>query len=242
MIASRMTNGTQAATQAYEESLLGVGIYSLPEAARLAGVPISSIRRWTLGYYFVHAGQRRWSAPLVKPQLRKTDGVPAVSFLDLQELRFLHAFRSHGVSWYWLRIAHERATERIGHERPFSTGKFRSAGRAVLMDVATSSRDHALEDIVSSQLEFKRVIAPYLRGVEFSSGVAVRWFPRGNRRILVDPTRNFGQPVVAREGVPTSVLARSYKAEQSFNRIARWYDVDVRSVRAAVEFERRLAA
>jgi uncharacterized protein (DUF433 family) len=224
------------------ESLLDVGIYPFPEAARLTEVPISSIRRWTLGYHFVRGGERRWSPPLVKPKIHRIDGVPAVSFLDLQELRFLHAFRAHGVSWYWLRIAHARAKERIGHDRPFSTGKFRSSGRAILTEVATSSRDRALEDIVSSQLEFKKVLAPYLRGVEFSSGIAVRWFPRADRRVLVDPTRSFGQPVVAEAGVPTSVLARSYKAEGSMNRVARWYDVDVRSVRAAVEFERHLAA
>jgi len=72
--------------------------------------------------------------------------------------------------------------------------------------------------------------------------IAARWFPSTNRRIVIDPARSFGQPVVEKEGVPTSVLARSYKAEQSLKRVARWYDVDVRSVRAAVEFERRLAA
>src|SRR6266849_6369215 len=116
------------------DSLLEVGIYTLPEAARLTEIPIGSIRRWTLGYHFVRGGERRWSPPLVSPQIHKIDGVPAVSFLDLQELRFLHAFRTHGVSWYGLRLAHERAKERIGHDRPFSTGKFRSTGRAILMD------------------------------------------------------------------------------------------------------------
>src|SRR5262245_51927464 len=109
-------------------SLLGLGIYTIPEAARLTRVPISSIHRWTHGYTFVRRGERRWSPPLVKPQIHPIDSVPALSFIDLQELRFLHAFRDHGVSWYWLRIAHEQAKNRIGHDHPFSTGKFRSAG------------------------------------------------------------------------------------------------------------------
>jgi hypothetical protein len=44
-----------------EAGLLRAGIYSLPEPARLTDIPIHSIRRWTLGYYFVRGGQRRWS-------------------------------------------------------------------------------------------------------------------------------------------------------------------------------------
>jgi uncharacterized protein (DUF433 family) len=160
----------------------------------------------------------------------------------------LHAFRDHGVSWYWLRIAHERAKERIGHDHPFSTGKFRSAGREILVGIDVSAagvragRDPALENIISSQLVFQKIIAPYLRGLEFDQDIAARWFPSANRRIVIDPTRSFGQPILEKEGVPTSVLARSFKAERSLKRVARWYDVDVRSVRAAVEFERRLAA
>jgi uncharacterized protein (DUF433 family) len=59
---------------------------------------------------------------------------------------------------------------------------------------------------------------------------------------MLDPLRNFGEPIVTKEGVPTRVLARSYQAEHSMARVAKWYDVDVESVRAAVEFERRLAA
>jgi uncharacterized protein (DUF433 family) len=127
----------------------------------------------------------------------------------------------------------------LDREVPFSRSGDTHRGSC---DVPGAGRDAALENIISSQLVFKRVLAPYLRGLEFDQDIAARWFPSTNRRIVIDPARSFGQPVVEKEGVPTSVLARSYKAEQSLKRVARWYDVDVRSVRAAVEFERRLAA
>jgi uncharacterized protein (DUF433 family) len=191
---------------------------------------------------FHRAGRRHWSPPLISPQLHPIDGVAAVTFLDLQELRFLHAFRSRGASWQALRIAHDHAAQRIGHEHPFSTGRFKSAGREILTEVAGTHRDRVLENIVSRQLVFKHVIAPYLRGLEFRDDIVVRWFPRRDRRVVLDPLRSFGQPIVAEGGVPTSVLARSYRAERSFRRVACWYDIDERSVRAAVEYERRLAA
>jgi len=228
-------------TESGAGDLLVVGIYTLPEAARLTGVPIRNIRRWTLGYEFVRGGERRWSPPLVTPQLHPIDGVPAVSFLDLQELRFLHAFRARGASWQALRVAHERARERIGHSHPFATGRFLSAGREILTEVAVSERDRALENIVSRQLVFRRFITPYLRGLEFGNQVVIRWYPRRDRRVILDPARNFGQPVV-KEGVATRILARSYRAERDFDRVAKWYEVSASSVHVAVEFERRLAA
>jgi uncharacterized protein (DUF433 family) len=223
------------------EDLLTVGVYTLPDAARLARVPLASIRRWTQGYSFTRNGQRHWSPPLVPPQLDKIQGVPALSFLDLQELRLLHMFRERGASWQTLRVAHERARQAVGHLHPFSTGRFRSAGQEILRDVVASQSDHALENIVSGQLVFRKFIAPYLRGLEYDDKVVVRWFPRRDRRVVIDPKQSFGQPVV-REGVPTRTLAQSFKTERSVERVARWYHVDPSSVRAAVDFERRLAA
>lgn len=223
------------------DQLLTAGVYALAEAARLTGVPIANIRRWTSGYFFVRNGQRRWSPPLVPPQLDRVEGVPALSFLDLQELRLLHLFRSRGASWQTLRVAHDRAKALIGHHHPFSTGRFKSVGREILTEVALSESDRALENIVSRQLVFHKSIAPYLRGLEFNDDIVIRWYPRRDRRVVIDPTQSFGQPVV-REGVPTRILARSFRTERSIERVARWYDVDSSSVRAAVEFERRLAA
>jgi uncharacterized protein (DUF433 family) len=59
----------------------------------------------------------------------------------------------------------------------------------------------------------------------------------GNRGVVIDPDRQFGRPIVEREGVPTEVLSASFRAEQSLDRVARWFEVEKSSVRAAVEFE-----
>jgi uncharacterized protein (DUF433 family) len=72
----------------------------------------------------------------------------------------------------------------------------------------------------------------------------VRWFPMGEKRkvVVIDPQRAFGRPIVAEGGVPTEVLASAVAAEKSVERVARWYAVSPREVKAAVEFEQRLAA
>lgn len=222
--------------------LIGYGIYTIPEASRLTGIPVKNIRRWTLGYYYSRNGERRFSPAVIVPQIDPIENTSVLSFRDVQEVRFLQAFRNHKVSWQTLRFASQRAKERLGHDHPFSTGKFRALAKRILADVASTAGDQALEDIVDNQLVFKKVIAPYLKGLEFERGEVVRWYPRSDKRVVIDPARSFGQPVIAKEGVPTLVLAKAYKAERSYTKVARWYEVDVRSVRAAVEFEGRRKA
>jgi uncharacterized protein (DUF433 family) len=62
------------------------------------------------------------------------------------------------------------------------------------------------------------------------------------RHVVVDPLRSFGQPVVNKEGVPTAVLSHALDVEKSVARVARWFEVSRASVKAAAEFEARLAA
>jgi uncharacterized protein (DUF433 family) len=222
--------------------LIGHGVYTIPEAGRLTGVSRRSIRRWALGYQYVRHGEHRQLPPVIRAEFHRAAMPPVLSFLDLQELRFLHAFRTRGVTWYTLRLAHERARQWVGRDHPFATGQFRTDGERILTEVATKSGDPALADMLHGQLWFKRIVERYLSGLEFEKDEAARWFPERSRRVVLDPERSFGQPITVREGVPTLVLAKTYKAENSYSRVARWYEVETASVRAAVEFEARLAA
>jgi uncharacterized protein (DUF433 family) len=174
----------------------------------------------------------------------EVDGVLALSFLDMIELRFVDAFRSAGVSWATIRLASERACELVGHDHPFSTNRFKTDGRSILAEVGSESKDQALLNMVSQQFTVRKLILPYLyKGLDFSrEDVAIRWWPLQNKTILIDPNRSFGQPIVSKAGVPTAILAQAYRIEKSIERVAAWYEVDRRSVRAAVEFENSLAA
>ena len=97
---------------------IGRGVYSVPEAARLTGVPAKRIRRWTQGYEWGRFGLRRRTDPVVSNELSAEIGTAALDFADLVEIRFLNAFREHGVSWKTIKIASYRAKELLG-VRPF---------------------------------------------------------------------------------------------------------------------------
>ncbi len=223
---------------------LGTGVYTIPQASRLTGVPVATIRRWVYGYrYPVRTGIAK-GRYVVAADIPKRPGTTALSFNDLIELRFVEAFRKAGLSWAKLRPAAVRAAEITGNDHPFSTNRFRTDGQALFMD-EVETLDRAFLDILTDQRAFRQVIAPGLKNVEFdpSEHNAVRWWPNGrSSAVVLDPKRAFGQPIVADEGVRTLNLAMAYSANRSYQKVARWYEVSVASVKDAVRFERRLAA
>ena len=219
---------------------IGRGLYSLGEAHRLTGVPKRSIRRWISGYQFPYIGSIRHSAPVVVSDLPGEIGLPALDFADLIEVRFLHAFRAHGVSWKAIRIASDRARELLGLNHPFSSRKFSTDGHTILAQFVTETGDEVLLDLVRSQYEFKRIISSYLFGeIDFDEADAPkRWFPvAGSRRIVIDPQRALGAPIVSRGGVPTRILAKAVEVEKSVQVVSSLFEIDAASVEEAYRYE-----
>lgn len=228
----------------YEYKLIGSGIYTVPEAARLTKVSTWRIRRWLRGYSFrtrneaVHS-----SAPVVKSQIAAIDDALALSFLDLVEVKLVDRLLERGVTWKSLREAAKQGAALLGFSHPFSTGRFWTDGKTVLLELAETENDSALLDVIRNQFTFKKVLAPFLAQLDFEQDAAVRWWPLGKQgQVVIDPARSFGQPIVVREGVPTSVLAKAVRVEHSSEIVAKWFEVSKRSLRDAVRFEHRLAA
>jgi hypothetical protein len=80
------------------QSALGRGAYSLGEAARLLRAPARSVTRWLNGYSYRRGNQQRHVAPLWLPAYRVEETPNELSFADLIELRFVHAFVGQGLS------------------------------------------------------------------------------------------------------------------------------------------------
>ncbi len=225
--------------------LVGNGIYTIAEAARLIRVPPRRIRRWVLGYEYLRGGKQVRSPEVVSLDYDQIEESVALSFRDMIELRFVDAFRRRGVSWHAIRLASRRATELLATDHPFSTRAFRTDGKTILTELVAEERDPDLLDLVKNQYALRRILSRYLyQGIEFSpEDRAERWWPLGRkRRVVVDPRRKFGKPITSEEGVPTQVLYRAVLAEGSEVAVASWFEIDRRSVADAVAFEAGLAA
>lgn len=225
-------------------NFLNTGIYSVPDAARLTRVSTWRIRRWLRGYRFRTKKKQYHSPPLWHGQLEPIDHSLALGFLDLIEIRFVDAFVKAGVSWTMLRKAHERGVELFENPHPFCTNRFVTDGRDIFAELHRKTGEASLLEIVNRQHVFAQIISPFLKELEFTDcDVLVRWRPATTRRLVVlDPTRNFGRPIVNQHGVPTEILATATKACGSIQEVSRWYEVPEDEIEDAVEFEQKLAA
>ncbi len=226
------------------ESLLGIGIYSVPEAARLTRIPADSIRRWLWGYRSrSKSGATSERRPLWTSQVPTIDDARALGFRDLVEIQFVSHFKERGISLQSIRKTIGRATELVESSYPLSSTKFKTDGKRILAEILDEHERKLVFDLYSGQYLLQFMHDHLYDALEYSAfEELLRWWPLGRaRRVLVDPHRSFGQPI-SPEGVPTSVLAGALRAERSLEDVAYWYKVDPASVRDADDYERALRA
>ena len=101
-------------------SYLGVGLYTMPEAARILGVPAPKLRRWARGY---RHGQSRFSEPLFEHDFPELVQGGILTFLDLMEMYLVVQFLVAGMSMRRIRAAAKRASEQFNTHYPFATPK-----------------------------------------------------------------------------------------------------------------------
>ncbi|WP_179403007.1 DUF433 domain-containing protein [Burkholderia guangdongensis] len=225
--------------------LTGVGLYTFHEAARLTKIPLRDLRRWLSGYSY---RDKKHEAPVAVPALWETefdDQVDGISFHDLLEVRFVRAFRQHGVSLQTIRLASQRARELFDTNYPFTSRKFRTDGRTIFASAMEETGETELLDLVRRQYAFRKIIEPSLySGIEFGRDqVAARWYPTlRSKAVVLDPEIAFGKPIVTDGAVRTSILYDAFAVEGDKNFVARLYEVPVAAVDAAIAFEESLIA
>jgi len=214
---------------------LGVGIYPIPQAAHLVGVRASKIRRWI--------GEQEGFPAIVTPQFPR-EGF--VTFTELLELHFVKLFRSEGVSLQTIRRAARNAAKRFRTAHPFAVKRFDTDGKTIFSTAIDEESDTELvEDLKRGQLVFGNIIRPFFRKVEYrGGGGAVRFWPlEPAGRVVLDPARRFGQPIDSETGVPTDAILTALRADggQDATLVAKWLDIPLEAVEAAVRFDRSLA-
>lgn len=216
-----------------KNSRLGVGLYSVADAARILGAHSARIRQWC-----------RESQGLIPGTLRRDDGL--ITFQELMELHFIKMFRDEGVSLETIRIASEKAASRYHSACPFSVKRFDTDGTAIFATLQKETPKKVLvEDIAKGQYVFEKVMRPFFRKLEYGKNVdLVRYWPLSKTgRIVLDPQRKFGKPIDSETGVPTHVIADALSAGggQSPAVVARWLGIPLAAVRKAAQFERSLS-
>jgi uncharacterized protein (DUF433 family) len=222
--------------------LIGLGLYTVPEAARLAEVTPAQVRGWVHGYGDGTGKPRRRA--VIGHALPDAEGRTALSFRELIEVRFMRHFLRAGVSWRNIRRAAADARRDLlseaGHRQHFSTD-----GVTIFADSLARSGDRTALDLVAHQCVMLHVLAQSVRS-EFdleADDVIQAWHPRPETPlVLLDPRRSFGHPIVE-PGVPTRTLAAALRAEGGdTGRVAALFGTSEDAVRQAAAFGMTVAA
>lgn len=221
-----------------EQNLLGRGIYSIPEASHIIGMPTARVRRWVNGY---HSSTQNTHLPIAPSELPEIDGKVAISFSDLLELHFIKAFLDRGISLQKIRKAAKIAADILGVERhPFTEHKFKTDSKSIMHCV-----DAKMLNLNSSQYEFEGVIKQSLfQGFVYTGNVAGAWRPSAKEKsVILDPKFALGKPIVEDTGIRTRAIYHAWLAEgQDQKIVAHMYKLTAKQVRDAVGFEKRMAA
>jgi uncharacterized protein (DUF433 family)/GNAT superfamily N-acetyltransferase len=219
-----------------DTAILGKGVYTPSQAARLIGGRADEVLRWTRG--------RAGSNPLWHAEYHDLEESSAVSFADLIELRVVKAFRKNGISLQAIRFAIEFAEDKFGVSRPLSSMKFKTDGREILVQALRKEGDG--ENLVSlsprrpGQIVFSEIVRQSLSDVEYEDDHVVRWRPAQAKRVVLDPKRQFGAPILDDCGISTKTLYDEYKIFADKKYLASIYEIPLSSVESALKYEGEL--
>lgn len=212
---------------------LGIGLYSLADVVRFTGASAATVRRWG-------------SSAGIVPRHFADEGI--LTFEELMELQFVQMFRHEGVSFQAIRKASVAASKKFDTPYPFTSKQFDTDGKTIFATlIKEKPRQALIEDLEKGQYVFASIMRPFFRKLEYpknSERVARYWPLNKHGRIVLDPQRRFGKPIDAETGIPTGVILEAVNAGdgQKPEVVARWLGIPLAAVKAALAFEKSLAA
>jgi uncharacterized protein (DUF433 family) len=223
----------------------GKGIYTLTTAAKILKMPPKKMRRWINGYTYQKNMVCHSYNPLFKTEYEYDPNDVVISFLDLAELLFINNFVQCGISIQKIRKAAIIASNLLETSHPFAIRKMFIDGKSIFAEIAQKENDTSLLDLINEQFQLGKIIEPLLyKRIDFGNDkYAERWWPLGKKEnIVLDPTRNMGQPILNNYNVKTELIYELYKTNHSISEISNWYELDKNAIQAAINFEESLVA
>lgn len=214
------------------DKLLGLGVYTLQEASFYSKVPSQRLSSWVFG-------SSRYT-PVINSELI---GERLVSFHDLVQAMAINKAREYHVSLQKIREAIRRAEKEFNISLPLA-----HQHKLVLFekDLHIKLSDDQIIQLTGrgrDQSMIVPIIEPFMKDLCFSEeGLAISYvaFKKRGKKIILDPQRQFGQPLVEGTGYRADVLANAFDVEGSADIVADEFNVAIEDVRVAVSYIRSL--
>ena len=220
------------------ESKLGEGIYTIPEASFILGLPVDVIRRWIKNYW-----ELKFIENYNQESLNYTWGESrnkAFNFFTLVEIIAVFSLREIGISFKKIKIAHNQLVNLLRTPYPFATSKLMSDGGVIFYN------ESILIDLDNTlQISLKKIIEPFCKKLDFcqNTNLAQRYWPLGkDHSIVVDPHHCFGQPTISGTNITTKSILNIYSAGEDKDCIKSMYDLEIKQIEDVLLYEHRTAA
>lgn len=237
---------------AISELVFDVPLYTVADAARILGVPTSTMAGWAKGYTKRLPDGRRISGRPVVTCHEPAGGAASIPFVGLAEALVLTAFRRSGVPLQRIRPALAELERHIGLDHALASRALYTDGAEVLYDYGehhrgTEAGRSALQLVVvtSGQRVFVPVISDYLQRIEYGDEgfpVLIRVPGYEQARVVADPTRSFGAPIFERGGARVEDVLERFWAGDSIRELTAEFGVPADQVEDLVRVASRRAA
>jgi uncharacterized protein (DUF433 family) len=216
-------------------------LYTVTGAARLIGMPSSTLANWTRGYE--HRFPNR--PTVVKgPVITALDppfvGGPSIPFIGLVEAMVVQAFRRTDLSLQRIRQALAVLGDQGELHHALASRKLYTDGAEILYDYARDVDDGQLQLLTvvrSGQQVFHDIVEAYLERIHFdhdpwATEIVV---PVTERQILrIRPDVASGDALFMRSGAPLSAVTSRFRAGEAIESIADDYEIPVEDIREAL--------
>lgn len=213
-------------------TIIGLGVYTLQEASLYGGIPSHRLSRWVFG-----VGNY---LPVIYSQLRSQH---LLSFYDLIQTMAINKARENNVTLQKIREAIEFAQNDYGVKFPLAYNhKLLLFERDLHIELPNKDIIQASGRIKGQKL-LRPIVEPFIKDLHFNAeGLAIKLVPfkRYGREVILDPTKQFGQPLVGNTGYRADVLDNAYSVEKSMDLVASLYNIDIRDVKVAVKYMKEL--
>jgi uncharacterized protein (DUF433 family) len=208
--------------------IIGAGVYTLQEAALYSSISPHKLSRWIFGSSNCES--------VINSRLSMQR---LISFYDLIQAMAVNRARAYGIPLPKIREAIKVAKKDYGVEFPLAYNHELWWFEKNLHIKRPDNSVIQVSGKVKGQQSWKVIVEPFKQDLRFNEeGLVEQYVPlqKSGRQIVLDPKRQFGQPLVDNTGYRADVLNNAFLAEESCEIVASSFNIDVKDVQLAVEY------
>ncbi len=212
---------------------LGIGIYTVPDIAQILRIPYYKANRWISEYWDNRFGR------VFQSKYSWTDGKSkAISFHTLIELYIYIQFSEAGVKTKEILQAHKILSNKFNTPFPFATSYILDHISTDGSKIFFMVNDAVIYNIDGTNQLNLKFIESFFKKIDFTDdNLASRLWPLGRKKsVVIDPSHQFGQPVIDGTNIIPSTLFNLFQAGEPVDFIASIYGLKQKEVRDAIAY------